>query len=478
MSKAVRFIVLLFVLAFGMAHAANFSNKTNNYLQITGSTAKYTLAPSNYGGVAFPNTPWQILGASVARGVELGKSQNLPLPINGSLPALIKAEVPLKSVSRALTFPWPMIAGIALQEVLGIVADQACVRIAGGQMMNTGGLWEECITKIENRPVYTCNGPWTGVSGSGLTPQEAAENCLPPGSKDPWGNIYLKFSYIVENTCGNGCHSVFYTRQLYNSTATELVAPFGMYSNMKDVPVKDWRAVPTDQAESRIDNLIHSNPDLAKTIFSELFNQGADFQDVGNVTVTGPETVNVGSPITTTRTNPDGSTETLTQQYVRNYTYNGDSVTHVSTTVTTVNNSVVNNVNNSTTTVTTISPENQQNQEIQTCGLPGKPACKIDEAGTPEADSLDQSKVDQAFTPIKTCLQNPISCLPSLPDFNWTFSLPSGCSPIPLTGFTPFIESIDICRFQPVFHDLMSMVWAAVGLFMAAGMMFREANGG
>ncbi|ODU08181.1 MAG: hypothetical protein ABS84_14095 [Rubrivivax sp. SCN 71-131] len=91
-------------------------------------------------------------------------------------------------------------------------------------------------------------------------------------------------------------------------------------------------------------------------------------------------------------------------------------------------------------------------------------------------DSEDETS--GLFAPLWECLSSPTECVPELPDLNWSFSLPNTCAPIPTAGFAPYVEQIDICPFQDTMHDLMSMVWAAAGLFAAAGMIIRDSRAG
>lgn len=107
-------------------------------------------------------------------------------------------------------------------------------------------------------------------------------------------------------------------------------------------------------------------------------------------------------------------------------------------------------------------------QEIVTCGLPGRPPCKIDETGTPTAQADDgTAKATGALAEIKACLLTPSSCLPALPALNWAFTVPTSCSPISLgaafTKWAPSLSSVDLCPWQPMVHDIMSLVWAWVG---------------
>jgi len=177
-----------------------------------------------------------------------------------------------------------------------------------------------------------------------------------------------------------------------------------------------------------------------------------------------------GSPTSTTTTNPDNSTTTVTKTPTYTYNYGGDQITVTTTTVT-----VTNNGGDITTTTETTGDPAAPAEEIITCGLPGKPKCIIDETGTPEAPA-DTSTVqaDALVLPVKNCVLSPTSCFPALPDLNWSFSLPTGCQPIPVAAFSQWMPGgIDLCPFQPMVHDIMSMIWAAGGLFAGIGMMFR-----
>jgi hypothetical protein len=117
--------------------------------------------------------------------------------------------------------------------------------------------------------------------------------------------------------------------------------------------------------------------------------------------------------------------------------------------------------------------------EVKTCGLPGTPPCKIDESGTPSWDKgAPETLVPGVFAGLMACIASPLSCLPTLPSINWAFSLPTSCSVIPLPAFAPFVTQVDVCQFQSVIHDLMSLLWVAAGLFGAVTMVYRDSTGG
>ncbi len=143
--------------------------------------------------------------------------------------------------------------------------------------------------------------------------------------------------------------------------------------------------------------------------------------------------------------------------------------------------SVVNNTTNITNNVTnqTINEGDKitesEQPEIKVCGLPGTPACKIDEAGTPkEKEDTAEQDAKTAIRPLDDFIKSPSSVLPELPKINWAFTLPSGCSPIALPAFEPWLQQIDVCQFQPIFHDIMGFVWVMGGIFGAIGTFWRN----
>lgn len=126
---------------------------------------------------------------------------------------------------------------------------------------------------------------------------------------------------------------------------------------------------------------------------------------------------------------------------------------------------------------TTTSGGSAPERDVITCGLPDTPACKIDETGTPSGSDLPspESAVAGAKAGIMACISDPASCFPSLPALSWGFALPSSCGPVSIPAFAPWLTEVDICWLQPMFHDLMSVVWVLGGLFGAIGLFWRKA---
>ncbi|CAM8660057.1 hypothetical protein MCEMIEM13_01630 [Comamonadaceae bacterium] len=108
------------------------------------------------------------------------------------------------------------------------------------------------------------------------------------------------------------------------------------------------------------------------------------------------------------------------------------------------------------------------------CGLPDTPKCVIDGAGTPTAEELPNDQAEKSLNPVKDFLQNPFSVIPQLPTINWAFALPTACGVVPLPAFAPFISGVDVCQFQPMFHEIMSVVWMLGALFGAIALFMRS----
>ena len=164
---------------------------------------------------------------------------------------------------------------------------------------------------------------------------------------------------------------------------------------------------------------------------------------------------------TTTYPPGGGAPVTTTNNTTNNYTYVGGN---------TINNTITTTTNNGgATTVSTQTPE------MKVCGLPGAPPCKIDETGTPTQVEDPSGKIKDALKDPTAVAKDPEGFFPKMPSLNWSFQLPTGCSAVPLPAFAPFVTSIDLCPFVPVFHDLMSVVWLIGGVFGAIKLFMRDA---
>jgi hypothetical protein len=126
-------------------------------------------------------------------------------------------------------------------------------------------------------------------------------------------------------------------------------------------------------------------------------------------------------------------------------------------------------------------PKPAEGEEQAECGAPGQPKCAIDETGTPAPVGTGENNgpfgtAEGILGAAKTGVQNAINEQKQLqaPPWTWTFSLPSGCTPFVMEAFN---MSLNICQYQPLVHDLMSIIWIIVGIFAAVGMTQRTLRG-
>lgn len=168
------------------------------------------------------------------------------------------------------------------------------------------------------------------------------------------------------------------------------------------------------------------------------------------IIVTGPTTV-TGAPTTTTQPGPITTTSTPTWQI----TYQGDTFTWGPTTTTTITNN-----NGTTTTTTTTAP-----QEIKTCGLPGTPACKIDETGTATTAPLSKQKADLDTAGTNASQKVKDAETPSPLPWLWGgVSLPTGaCTNFEIEGPIPAIaaRTFNLCTQPWVAWWRTAIAWLA-----------------
>lgn len=119
--------------------------------------------------------------------------------------------------------------------------------------------------------------------------------------------------------------------------------------------------------------------------------------------------------------------------------------------------------------------------EVEVCGLPGKPACRMDETGTPTGAGA-YTDAEAGLGASRQAAIDGINAAAGTAgkSTGWTFSFafPTACSPIPIAAFAPYLTGIDVCVHQPMIHDLMALVWLAAAAFCCIGMVGRAVGGG
>lgn len=115
-------------------------------------------------------------------------------------------------------------------------------------------------------------------------------------------------------------------------------------------------------------------------------------------------------------------------------------------------------------------------EEQAACGAPGQPPCRIDETGTPRDGASKFDGASRSADETKDGFLDAITSAKEIeaPAWTWTFQLPSGCAPVALPAFD---MELDLCQWQPMIHDLMSLVWIAATIWFSIGLVGRTLGG-
>lgn len=112
------------------------------------------------------------------------------------------------------------------------------------------------------------------------------------------------------------------------------------------------------------------------------------------------------------------------------------------------------------------------------CGIPGGAPCKIDESGTPNGSGA----FNGATSDLNAWGQSAVDGVNGAgsangKDTSWGFgfSLPTGCTALDMGAYE---FSLNVCEWQPVMHDLMSLVWIGATIWAIIGMVGRAIGGG
>lgn len=107
---------------------------------------------------------------------------------------------------------------------------------------------------------------------------------------------------------------------------------------------------------------------------------------------------------------------------------------------------------------------------------------KIDETGTGTGagtDTESKATVTTEMGKLSTKLDEVVAGSVA-PDRSWgvSFSFPTNCSAMNFGTARWGFFSADFCDWQPIVHDIMSLVWIASTLFLCMGMVFRAISAG
>jgi len=432
-----------------------------------------------------PNTVGNMATYAGASGAGIQGRANMPLAGTGkTVPVDVKAPITKANFGKALMLAgkiaWPL--GVALQ--VGDIYDYL-TDLGLSNIKNTaGGITAEIAVPSDGYEyTITNDNPSLGFFGSKSAACSANVAFWASGLPSNYSytitasSPYCSWTFYRDGAYAGQAGRSYSTRPSFCQVGS-VVTPTGCSQTIFEPEIVDRIAQqsgwPTSSARALAEAL--RVPGVAPGVVTETPNIVGPFAVPGEKTTTSepakliPGTTTVAPPGTATT---DAGTRTTTSQTTTNITYNKNTATTTNTTTSTTN--ITNNVTNQTINEGDTITETEEQPEIEVCGLPGTPACKIDETGTPEAKP-DTAEADakKAYKPLEDFVANPTSALPTFPTINWAFTLPSGCAPIALPAFEPWLQEIDVCAFQPMFHDLMSFVWVMGGIFGAIGTFWRN----
>lgn len=403
-------------------------------------------------------------------------SGSLPTPSGGRLPVTATGRIPAaqvgKAVGRFLGKTLPLLAtGYALFDLakeLGFTLDNSTGAVVVSKPDPSVCTSAPCAPEYRMRFDHSSATPWTswttnpasacaavngqsGVSYSGDTRTVTSVTYYSPS------NCALNYSSNWGSNYSGGASAAIETRTPQVTT------------NPTSLPSSQQEFIDAVAAKSGWP----STSRLAEVLADPKASQDVKIK-TDSPTVTGPATTTGPSKVTTNTTNNTTKTETTTH----NHTYGGAKVnTTTNISVVTVDNSTGAVIDQSTSTDSAPKAEEQ----AITCGLPGTPACKMDETGTPEAYAPDRYK--EIGENYKTAVDARRETVSGTADkgflSGWTvlFSAPAvqACTPITLPNGMSAVSmgTIDPCPVVDGVRSVMAYLWAIAGFWLCLGMVKR-----
>jgi hypothetical protein len=412
--------------------------------------------------------------------------RNVPITVAGQANATAQASKVMTSTAlgRAAARFIPLVGAGML---IGDIADAIRCKMGNGADPEFGapiecdaGAEPEATTVVEycfGADVATCNsnGAWASTPAAAVTAMEAVITAAYTGAPwfgslcpsfitgtDAFGPTQFQERYLPPGgtNCTTG-YSTGATRNRIQHNAPGTGCPAGQTLSPWDTKCSTGTYAPKTVPE--VGDMIESHPSFQadpKEVAREVVDNmpwGVEIPETSSIptTVSGPGTV-TGTP---TSTVAPGGTTTSTPSW--SITYEGDKFSWGDTTIITTGPGG---------TTTTTSPT-----EFKTCGLPGTPACKIDETGTPDGSEA-ASDAAAKITAARDAAIAQVDEIAHPSSLGWAFSLPlpeGACSAFSITtnrfGTHQFFT---ICGNPNV--EIMRALWAwAVGIMAAAYIWWR-----
>lgn len=424
-----------------------------------------------------------------------------PSPIVGEIIDIdVKRKLPWASISKAVAKSLPLIStAVAIAEIAEAIRCRE--KLGGGSECDEGTAEVEVSADkfrvspgapLESTPAAACATYGAAFAVSSEPSYKRTEMVTSiTGTPADMGTLRCNMAYkeamqTSMGNCGSPWGTPGYTCPVNGSNSvsmTKVTAPSlqcpsvampggGMLVPVKGIDGKCPTMIYEPASEQDVSDKAETHGDRSKApaIVGDLLEAGKPiehpFPEIDPV----PGSIN--GPRETT-THPDGSTTTRDTRYDLMPKPNGYE--WVPATITKdwpagVTPTPPGEVTDGTTTTGGAPKE----REIITCGLPDTPACKIDEGGTPPPDDPFEQNPGSWFDPIRGVFANP-----EVADTSWsfTFQLPTGCQVLTVGPFLTQTVTVDLCQYQPMIHDFMSIVWLMTGVWVCIGMVGRTLGG-
>lgn len=412
-----------------------------------------------------------------AGSVVLSSMYKGPSPIPGQvIDVAVKRTLPWASISRAFAKSLPLIStALALKEIADAIR---CREAVGGSGECDLGQNETTQTQV----CFTISNGWTQPPAPGAcgvtigaaatawtvwaTNQANAKAASPPKSFTVVSCTATQCTFNAVQVSST-LHAVATPSTAQVSACPAVALNGGTVYPVKGVDGKCPTYIYVPQTEDQVATKAETWGDKAKAplVVQDLNNAGKPVDhpfpalDPGS-SVYGPrETTN----------KPDGTTTTKDTRY--DFSPTADGYQWTPTTI--VKDWPAGSTPTAPGTVTggTSTTGTAPKDDPITCGLPNTPACKIDETGTPTSGNISKAEVDAS----KQSGLDKITSLGQVqaPQWTWSFSLPSNCSAIQVGPFLSQTVTVDLCAYQPMIHDLVSLIWAAFTAWALVGMVGR-----
>lgn len=375
----------------------------------------------------------------------------------------------------------------------GIIAIGATELIKYGLEKCADGTWCKAVGTVPAGSVDPSSGGWWSASG-GLTCRSSTETCSAEAACESYRSLNQPAKHLTKIVLWTPRQAQCW---LQNNGQTGDGAAWSTLSRLSDY-VAPTQPVPATDAdvETAWKQAFQTNPFIQEKYwgFEDQTKQNQMWADAlaQTAAIIGNNVVTQTLPSETTQTAAGTTTTTTTKTYTASP--NADAATQKENplkvgekvTTTTVN---PDGTTTTTTTEKTSTPVGGDKAapvkvDVETCGLPGKPACKIDETGTPTGQKTETAtETTQAMDSAAKTQTDGVNTVLNgeKPETNWFGWLPqiprSECKPISVSPLEVTVE-VDWCPAVGYMQVLSTAIWSFTLLGFSVAEVRDALNGG